>query len=297
MSDNRLDPGRPTPWTDASRLPPLLSNESEAPASPPRQLQWRTPLLLFIATCLCTLLWGGPIYSLALMTILTAHELGHYLQARRYGVPASLPYFIPMPLPPLGTMGAIIAMRPGRANTRALYDLAITGPLAGLIPALAMSAIGLRLSTFGPHPEPDEQTLLFGTPLVFDWMVDLFMGPVPDGQIVIIHPLAYAGWVGILITALNLMPIGQLDGGHILYSLLPRRAHAVSISVIVFAAVAVVIWQLWHWTLMILLLLFLGLRHPPAEPGGKPLGPVRKALGWLTLPFVIIGFTPRPFIF
>ncbi len=277
-------------------LEPALAAPDDGPAAAPVRPPWRLSLGLFLATCLSTYLVGGPVFSVALMTLLSAHELGHYLQARRFGIPASLPYFIPMPLTPLGTMGAIIAMRAGGANVRALFDLAITGPLAGLVPTFLITVAGLRISTFGPEPEPGE-ALLFGSPLIFDWLAQLILGPVPEGQILILHPLAFAGWVGIFITALNLLPIGQLDGGHILYALLPRRAATVSVALLGAAIVSVIVWKLWHWSLMILLLTLLGPRHPPAAPGGRPLGRRRRLLGWLTLLFVIVGFTPRPFIF
>ncbi len=277
-------------------LEPIYTQPAHAPVAVPAWPRWRLSLVLFFATCLSTFLVGGPVFSLSLMTLLSAHELGHYFQARRYGIPASLPYFIPMPLTPLGTMGAVIAMRAGGARVKALFDVAITGPLAGLVPTLVMSAAGLRMSEFGPEPEPGE-ALLFGSPLIFDWMAYLILGPAPDGQILITHPLAFAGWVGIFITALNLLPIGQLDGGHILYALLPRRAYSVSVALMGAAVASVVIWSLWHWSLMILLLTLLGLRHPPAAPGGEPLGRRRRLLGWLTLLFVVVGFTPTPFIF
>lgn len=287
--------------SEKSPLPPIEVGPAEIlPPQPvaetaPDTPRWRLPLALYVATCLSTLLVGGPVFCVAVMAILTAHELGHYAQARRYGIPASLPYFIPMPITPFGTMGAIIAMRPGRASTRALFDLAITGPLAGLVLALPASVVGLWLSAFAPEPEPGE-ALLFGTPLIFDWLAGLVLGPAPEGQILMIHPLGFAGWVGIFITALNLLPIGQLDGGHILYSLVPRRAHLVSVGLMAAAMASVAIWSLWHWSLMILLLIFFGLRHPPTAYGGPPLDRRRRILGCLTLAFVIIGFTPEPFI-
>ena len=271
---------------------PTLPAEETAPRPPRRRL----PLVLFVATVLSTFLVGGVVYCVAVMAILTAHELGHYLQARRYRIPASLPYFIPMPLTPFGTMGAIIAMRPGRAHTLALFDLAITGPLAGLALALPATVGGLTLSDFAPQPEPGE-ALLFGTPLIFDWLAELVLGPAPEGQILLIHPLAYAGWVGIFITALNLLPIGQLDGGHILFALMPRQAHTASLTFMAAAIASVAFWGLWHWSLMILILLLFGVRHPALAYGGPPLDRRRRVLGWSTLAFVVIGFTPEPFIF
>jgi membrane-associated protease RseP (regulator of RpoE activity) len=280
--------------------PPLLT-EPQAPESQvsgpqapePQPLRWRLSLLLFLLTCWTTSLYGWS-YSLGVMLILTAHEFGHYIQARRYGVPASLPYFIPMPNL-FGTMGAVIAMRPQGANRRALFDVAITGPIAGLIPTLVLSYIGLTMSTL-VTAEESENLLTLGEPLVFKAMSYLVFGPLPEGQDIMLHPLAYAGWVGLLITALNLMPIGQLDGGHILYALAPKHAFAVSWALFGFAIVATIVWSLWHWSLM-LLLLGLMLRHPPAAEEGVPLDGKRRLLGCLMLLFVPVGFTPAPFVF
>ena len=239
----------------------------------------------------------GLSYAFGVMAILTAHELGHYFQARRYGVPASLPYFIPMPLTPFGTMGAIIAMRSRTADPKALFDLAITGPLAGLVPALALSTIGLRLSRVElVETTAAENYLTLGEPLIFKLLSFLTLGPLEEGSTVVLHPIAFAGWVGIFITALNLLPIGQLDGGHILYTLLPRAAHAVSITFLAAAVVAVVVGGLWHWSVLILILLLIGVRHPPTADG-DPIERKRAVLGWATLLFVVVGFTPTPFLF
>lgn len=263
------------------------------PAQP--RLRWRVSIGLFIATCLSTYLVGGPVFAAALMTILTAHELGHFFQARRYGVPASLPYFIPMPLTPIGTMGAVIAMQPQVAPKKALFDLAITGPLAGLFPALLASYYGLGMSQI-IEPEKTENVISLGEPLVFKFMSHMVFGQLPEGQDVLLHPLAFAGWVGIFITGLNLLPIGQLDGGHILFTLLPHRAYySISLFLLAGAVVTVVVQGLWEWSLM-LLLLFLVAYHPPTAPGPSRLDPGRVVLGWLTLLFVIFGFTPTPFI-
>ena len=294
------------PMADSGQSPE--AGPTGAPADEPRPEdptapRWRLPLLLFVATCLSTFLVGtlgsgiagGLAYAVSVMTILTAHELGHYAQARRYGVPASLPFFIPMPLTPFGTMGAIIAMRSRTADARALFDLAITGPLAGLVPAIALSTIGLKLSTVQPLEKTAEQSYLtLGEPLIFKLLSFLTLGPLPEDSTVLLHPIAFAGWVGIFITALNLLPIGQLDGGHILHTLLPRRAYAVSVIVLAAATAAVVVGQLWHWSLLIVILLFLGVRHPPTANGSSPLGRRRKVLGWLTLLFIFVGFTPTP---
>ncbi len=308
---SRLQPregeGPRLPWGSEpmAELPPGAPLPMGSPAAfePPPRPRWRLPLILFVATCASTFLvgtWssgaaGGAAYALSIMTILTAHEFGHFLQARRYGVPASLPYFIPMPLTPFGTMGAIIAMRSRTADARALFDLAITGPLAGLVPALALSAIGLKLSTVELlETTAEEGYLTLGEPLVFELLSYLVRGPLEEGTTLVLHPIAFAGWVGIFITALNLLPIGQLDGGHILYTLLPDKAHSISIAALGAAIVAVVALGLWHWSVLILLLLLLGVRHPPTAEDSAPLGRRRVVLGWLTLLFLFLGFTPTP---
>lgn len=282
--------------------PAFGANNYELPAEVPQQPapkrtgRIRLPVLLFVATCLSTWLSGGFAFALALMTILLAHELGHYLQARRYGVPASLPYFIPMPLSPIGTMGAVIVMQPGRGDRRSLFDIAVTGPLAGLVPALLFSIVGLHASQVVAGG--DEQFgMTLGEPLLFKVLVHLIHGPLSDGQDIALHPMAFAGWVGIFITALNLIPIGQLDGGHILYSLLLRRAHRIAKLLLVAAMIAVVVWGYWGWTLMIFLLMLTGPVHPPTANDNMPLGTARTVLGWASLLFVPLGFTPVPFSF
>ena len=259
--------------------------------SRPRRL---LPVALFAATFLSTYLVGGWAFSLALMSTLLAHELGHYLQARRYGVPASLPYFIPMPISPIGTMGAVILMAPGMGNRRTLFDIAITGPLAGLLPALLFCVLGLQWSEVVVMADK-QMGLMLGEPLLIKLLVYLTFGSLAEGQDVILHPVAFAGWVGIFITALNLFPIGQLDGGHVLYALLRQRAHALAKGLLLAAAVAVVFWGYWGWTLMLLLLVWMGPVHPPTANDNVSLGAGRTVLGWASLLFVPLGFTPLPF--
>ena len=252
------------------------------------------PIVLFIATCLSTWLVQDLAFSFAIMTTLLAHELGHYLQARRYGVPASLPYFIPMPASPIGTMGAVIVMQPGMGDRRSLFDIAITGPVAGLVPALLFSVLGLQWSQV---VETADQGfgLKLGEPLLFKLLAYLTFGPLPEGQDIALHSVAFAGWVGIFITALNLIPIGQLDGGHILYALLLKRAHMVARALLGAAMLAVVVWGYWGWTLMIFLLMLMGPAHRPTANDDVPLGTGRRILGWASLLFVPLGFTPVPF--
>lgn len=254
------------------------------------------PILLFAVTCASTYLAGGPVFALTLMLILTTHELGHFLQAVRYGVPASLPYFIPMPISPIGTMGAVIAMRGGLGNRKSLFDIGISGPLAGLVPAIAASVVGLKLSTVAPIARvADGHVTGLGVPLLFKLLVHFIFGPLKDTERVMLHPIAYAGWVGVFITGLNLIPIGQLDGGHVLYALLRRRAHLIAVTLLWAALLAVMVWGYWGWSLMLLLLALLGPRHPPTANDDMPLGTFRTILGWLTLAFLVLGFTPEPF--
>lgn len=275
---------------------PPLADRFETPTFKPPRVRVLIPLLLFVATCASTYLTGGLTFCLALMTTLTAHELGHFIQARRYGVPASLPYFIPMPFSPIGTMGAVIAMRGSMGNRRSLFDIGITGPLAGLVPALTFCLIGLWLSEVRPVAQ-DGSTLELGEPFLFKFLAYGIFGSLPPGTDIFLHPIGYAGWVGIFITALNLIPIGQLDGGHVLYALLRRHAHIVSMAMLVMAGLAVLLWGLWAWTLMILLLMLFGPNHPPTANDDMDLGLGRTVLGYMALLFVFVGFTPTPFVF
>jgi len=261
----------------------------------------RLPLLLFVATCLSTLLSGsfffgladGWKYALAVMTILICHEAGHFFQARRYKVQSSFPYFIPMPFSPIGTLGAVIAMGSRIRDRRALFDIGVTGPLAGLIPTLIFCVIGVYISEPGFISPGGAR---FGDPLLIQWLARLNFGGLPEQHDILLNPMLFAGWVGLLITALNLIPIGQLDGGHVLYGLLRTKAHQVASLLLLGAAAAVFWYGLWEWTLMLILLMMMGPVHPPTADDHVPLGTGRIVLGWLTLAFIPIGFTPTPFL-
>lgn len=276
----------------------------------PRRRRRLLPVLLFIATCLSTLFVGtfegdperngwlaafvdGLTYSVPVMTILLCHEMGHFLQAHRYGVYASLPYFIPVPAPPFGTFGAVIAMEPRVGGRKALFDIGITGPLAGLAPTLVFLVIGLHYS----HSVlPTDRETVIGAPLLFQFLAAQIVPAIREGQSLGLNPMAFAGWVGLFITSLNLIPIGQLDGGHVLYALLRRRAHKVA-TLLLFSAVFVVIFeQLWNWSIMLVLLFLMGPIHPPTANDDEPLGIGRIILGWLTLAFIVVGFTPVPLL-
>ncbi|MCP4664585.1 MAG: site-2 protease family protein [bacterium] len=280
-------------------IPPQASPEG-AGITPPEagRPRLRVPLILYLLTCASTLFTAGPLYALGVMFILTAHEAGHYLQARRYRVPATLPYFLPMPLTPIGTMGAVIRMRAHIADRRALFDIAISGPLAGLVPAVILSAIGIRLSTLADAATVQEPGMTLGEPLLFRALAWLILGPTSDDTVLLLHPLAFAGWVGIFITALNLIPVGQLDGGHLLYALLRRKAHhvAMGLTMAAIAMIAIRFTQYWPWTLLVTLLILMGPLHPPTADDNVALGRGRIILGWITLLFVVVGFTPTPMV-
>lgn len=242
------------------------------------------------------LLSNGAVYCLAVMGTLLCHEMGHYLQARRHGVPASLPYFIPFPISPFGTMGAVIVQGAHPPNRRVLFDIAISGPLAGLVLALPIAWYGVQHSEISQFPPDAENVIQYGDPLILQWMVEAKHGPLGENQDVSLenNPLLFAGWVGIFITALNLIPIGQLDGGHVLYTLIGKWAHAVAFLLIAGAFAFMIYVKYPAYILMLLLLMLTGPRHPPTGDDTVPLGTMRIVLGWLTLAFIVVGFTPIP---
>jgi Zn-dependent protease len=231
-------------------------------------------------------------YAVPLMTILFCHEMGHYLQSVWNRVPASLPYFIPLPLPPMGTMGAVIFQGRGVATRKQMFDIAVWGPLAGLAVTLPVLWYGLQHSQY--QPRTGVASLEFGEPLLVQWMIAASHGPAPEGHVFVLNGIGFAGWVGVLITAMNLLPVGQLDGGHILYTLIGRKAHVVAYSVIALGVAVMLKRQDFSFSLLLLLLMMTGPRHPPTANDNEPLGLPRHILGWLTLSFLIIGFTPSP---
>lgn len=236
------------------------------------------------------LLIDGLAFSLTLMTILLAHEMGHYFACRYYGIDASLPYFLPFPLPPTGTWGAFIRIRSPIYTRQALFDVGIAGPLAGfavLVPALV---IGIGASKIIPGIA-ERGDLVFSVPAierVFEWII--FPGVRPAD--ILLHPIARAAWVGILATALNLLPIGQLDGGHILYAF-TGRWHKLLSRVFVVALVPLGIFYSHTWLIWAALLFFFALRHPVIFDSTK-LDRNRLALGLAALAIFLLTFTLAP---
>ncbi|MBA3314092.1 MAG: site-2 protease family protein [Planctomycetota bacterium] len=239
---------------------------------------------------------NGLVFSGCVMGILLAHEMGHFVQALRHKVPATLPFFIPFPISPFGTMGAVIIQDGARANRRQLFDIAVSGPIAGLVVAIPVLCYGIatsRLGIIGPPP-PGEMNVIYGDPLLIRWIVQAFHGPYGPGIDIGLNAPLFAGWVGIFITALNLLPVGQLDGGHILYTLIGRKAHYVAYVILGTAFAWMAYTQQLHYALIVVLLLVFGPRHPPTANDHVPLGVWRTVLGWAVLAFVIVGFTPTP---
>jgi membrane-associated protease RseP (regulator of RpoE activity) len=250
-------------------------------------------VLLFVLTIASTTMVQGPIYSVCVLSILTAHEFGHYFAARHYRVPATLPYFIPFPSL-LGTLGAVIRMSPYIPNRRALFDIAAAGPIAGLVVAFPMSFLGIFLSQQVPTPDQGANWISLGEPLLFQGMQWLIFGAQPEGSELLLHPMAFAGWVGLFVTALNLLPISQLDGGHINYALFGRRSRMVATIAFGLLAILTAI-QGFQYLIMLVLLWYMGIGHPPTLNDRMDLGPMRRRIGfWLWVVFVLC-FTPTPF--
>ena len=252
-------------------------------------------LLLFVLTIASTILVGGFLYSFAIMTILLAHEMGHYLMSRRYGIPATLPYFIPLPFPPFGTFGAIIKMKGIIINKRALFDIGIAGPLAGFVAAMPFIVIGIRFSDVTLLPQMQNGSyILLGDPLLFKILQHFLIGDIPPGRDLILHPFAYAGWVGLFVTSLNLLPVGQLDGGHIVYSVFGEKSKWAYRGAIAGLAVLGIFCNLGWLTLVVLILIF-GMRHPLPFDNDTGLDKGRKRLAVATLFVFILSFIPSPF--
>lgn len=257
-------------------------------------------LLLFVLTILSTYfvgLGGGPIgalwYSCGIITILLTHEMGHYFMARKHGISATLPYFIPFPLSIFGTMGAVIKMEKHVPDRRALFDVGVAGPLAGIAIIIPAIFIGIRLSHVVEISSLGEESITLGDSLLFSFLAHLSIGSLPPGQDVVLHPLAFAGWVGLLVTAINLLPIGQLDGGHIIYALFWKRSRTIS-KLFHWFFLFICLFYFFGWFLLVVLLTIIR-KHPPTLNDSLPLDRKRKVIGILTLILFFLAFTPVPF--
>ena len=327
----------------------------------PRRRRIGVPIVLFLLTCLSTFwagcaparsdlifywLFGGAgdsqydaairlhiltfwqnglIYMACVLSILFAHEMGHFLMTLRYRIAASLPYFLPVPFTPIGTMGAVISMDGLSADRRQIFDIGIAGPLAGLVLAIPITIYGVSQLDYeyydasDPRLEQlsnrdrmaDDDRLQNGASSAYPglgyhmpWMIStLIQSMQPDGYTgqdttalptSMMNPFLMAGWVGLLITGLNMMPISQLDGGHVIYGLFGKRAHVIA-RVSLFVAIFFVVVnfdRVYIWTVMLLLVTLMGTDHPPTANDDTPLGVPRTILGWvsLSIPFLCFPF-------
>jgi membrane-associated protease RseP (regulator of RpoE activity) len=239
---------------------------------------WRHP---------AALLQGLP-YSLTLLLILLAHEFGHYLASVFHQVDSSLPFFLPSPI--LGTFGAFIRIRSPIYSRRALFDIGIAGPLAGFVFLVPALAVGIAFSKVIPGIA-HQGSHQFGVPIL-QWLLEHAIFPGAASGDIYLHPVARAAWVGMFATAMNLLPIGQLDGGHILYSFFPTRHRTVSKALCILMLPLGIFWRAWFaWAII---LWWLGRRHP-AIYDSTALGEARGKLGWLALAIFILCFTYQPF--
>ncbi len=234
--------------------------------------------------------FGTLFFAFPLLAILATHEFGHYYMAKKHKVAASLPFFIPS-FPPLGTFGAVISMRDPIPSRKALLDIGIAGPIFGLIVAIPVTAIGLFLTSMGAKPVPTDLGpggLVFFPPILFQLLESLI--PVPAD--VLAHPTVFAGWVGLFVTALNLIPAGQLDGGHIARALLGKRATYVSYAALVALFIMGLVY--FGWMIIGLLILLLGAQHPPPLNDLTKLDVRRKVIGSSAAILLILCFVIVP---
>jgi membrane-associated protease RseP (regulator of RpoE activity) len=290
-------------------LPPF-ETVSRSPRQPPARLRMQS--LLFVVTCLTTFAAGaagweplllgvdpgiaeriavhwprGLAYAAAVMAVLAAHEAGHFIAARIHGIPATLPFFIPVPILLTGTMGAVIGMEGSRASRRQLFDIAIAGPLAGLVVALPLLALGMRTGDAAAASP-------FALPPLARWILATLRPDIAASGTVVPNAAFMAGWVGLLVTGLNMLPVSQLDGGHISAALFGRRGNWVARGVLLAAITAIVVLGAYNWVVMVVVVALIGVDHPPIRDDGRPLGPLRTVLGILSFLIPVVTFMPEP---
>ena len=235
---------------------------------------------------------SGIPFAVTLLGILLAHELGHFFACRHYHINATYPYFIPAPTL-IGTLGAFIRIRSPIFNRRALFDMALAGPLVGFLIAVPALAMAILFSKVIPASDASS-SLVFGQPLI-ERLLELCLRPgVPHAQL-LLHPVGRAAWVGLFATALNLLPAGQLDGGHILYAVASERHRQTSFAVaLLLVPLAVKFWA--GWLVWAVLLVAIGFRHPPLIDRWEPLDQTRRILSGVALGIFILCFMPAPFV-
>jgi len=306
----------PRPWSEElplDRPAPAQSHplppQAQATATRQPAAHWRLPLLLFILTVLTTLMAGamlknvspfssplailaGVPFSVTLLSILLIHEMGHYLTARHYRIQATLPYFIPAPPVPfiIGTFGAFIRMKSPIVERKALLEVGAAGPIAGFVVAVIAIVVGLQWSTVVENGIG--AGVILGEPLLFRW-ISQWLIAIPQDSDVLLHPVAFAGWIGLFITSLNLLPVGQLDGGHIGYALFGERQRYISLTMVgVLLGLGLLGWKGWlFWAVLVA---FLGIGHPPVTDAYTPLGRRQLVIAWASLVIFLVTFIPAP---
>ncbi len=270
------------------------------------KIPW-TNIILFLLTVVTTLIAGalmnqvnpfthphlifrGASFAIPLLLILTFHEFGHYVESRRAGIKVSLPYFIPGPTL-FGTFGAVIKSKSPFKTRRDHLDVGAAGPIAGFVVAVVVIVIGLYGSQIAR--ETSGQGFILGDSLIFKFLSWVVLRDIPEGHTVLLSPTAFAGWAGILVTMLNLLPIGQLDGGHIMYALLGKKQRSVAMAATVaLLPLGLFLWRGWFVWVALVLLIKIG--HPPTMNDQLPLGTKRKVIGWLAMLIFVLSFTPVP---
>jgi Zn-dependent protease len=324
---------RPVTETAIGYAPQSEIVQAELVEPRPRQRPRRVllPLILFLLTCVSTFFVGathwmperffgffssnlfvqaaarlsilehwrdGLIYMGCVLAILLTHEMGHFVMTIVYRVRATLPLFIPLPISPIGTMGAVIAMDGSKADRKQIFDIGLAGPLAGLVVAIPIVWIGIAQLDLSTPPEGTE----FGLPLAVQWLLRYLHPDVYRPNMAIgvnqLNPYFMAGWVGLLVTGLNMMPVSQLDGGHVTYALFGRRAHWIArlFMLVVFLYMGVMFWLYQMppaWLLMAFLVLLIGTDHPPTRDDSVRLGWFRIVLGALSLLIPVFCFAPN----
>ncbi|MDX1410923.1 MAG: site-2 protease family protein [Nitrospirales bacterium] len=292
---------------------------SRTPPSPSAFSQWGLPLILFSITGFTTL-WAGAYYlrtdramgawdfliqhpdtlilglpfAGTLLAILVTHEFGHYILTRIHRLPASLPLFIPGPPHFIGTFGAIIRMRTPIMNRRALFDIGVAGPIAGFIAAVIALIVGLSFSEVIPRERG--YGLQLGEPLLLQFFAWIILGPIPDTYDILLHPIGIAAWFGFFVTAINLIPLGQLDGGHVAFAVFGSRQRAIALSAIpILVYLGLTGWP--GWLLWVALAGLVGISHPPVVDPEAVLGRKRIWIAWSALGIFIVSFVPVPFYF
>jgi membrane-associated protease RseP (regulator of RpoE activity) len=278
-----------TGWLPADVLLRGFQAEGVGPIGLPRLSYDATP----VRAALYAHWREGLLYMGCVLAILLTHEMGHFVMTLVYRVRASFPFFIPLPISPIGTMGAVIAMDGRKANRKEIFDIGLAGPLAGLVVAIPILVIGTMQLDF---TTPAEGAFALDLPLIVRMMLSAWHQPGydPSAGVAVsqVNPLFMAGWVGLLVTGLNMMPVSQLDGGHVTYGLLGRGAHWLARAFMLAVFGYMTYAGNPTWIVMAVLVLLMGTDHPPTSDDSVPLGPVRTIVGWLSLLIPVLCFAP-----